>query len=248
MEACGIGLMGKRRAAVTLHAAGAIDRNHYYDWLTEVIMAKCIKRDSVCVDVGCHAGSMLRQMLGHAPQGRHLAFEPLPDFFAKLQRDFNDSRIRLFQLALSNEEGSVSFQHAVENPAYSGLRRRQYKRENEVVREITVKTRKLDNVLADEGVDALDFVKIDVEGAERLVLEGARESIARFKPVIVFECGLGGADFYQTTPEAIYKLLAGCGLKLSCLSDFLAKRPSLTSEQFARRFTEGMDYFWVAHP
>jgi hypothetical protein len=44
---------------------------------------------------------------------------------------------------------------------------------------ITVKTRKLDNVLKDEGINKVDIIKIDVQGADLLVLKGAERTLKR---------------------------------------------------------------------
>jgi FkbM family methyltransferase len=57
---------------------------------------------------------------------------------------------------------------------------------------IEVKLERLDRARPDEYVPAL--IKADVERAERQGFEGARETITRHKPVIVFEHGLGGSD------------------------------------------------------
>jgi hypothetical protein len=56
------------------------------------------------------------------------------------------------------------------------------------------------------GLDPV-FVKVDVEGAEEEVLRGAVETLARHRPLLAFEHGLGSADHYGTTPESIHDLL-----------------------------------------
>ncbi len=118
-----------------------------YDVQTCAIMARVLKHDSVCVDVGAHVGSVLVEMLKCAPQGRHFAFEPLPQCFLKLQKRFGKRPgVELFQLALAEEAGSSSFQHVVSRPTYSGLRRRRYEREEEVVA-IEVQRARLDDVI-----------------------------------------------------------------------------------------------------
>jgi Methyltransferase FkbM domain len=66
---------------------------------------------------------------------------------------------------------------------------------------------RLDDALP-EGVRPA-FVKIDVEGAEQQMLRGAVETLRAHRPVIAFEHGLGSADHYGTTPEALHRLLAG---------------------------------------
>ncbi len=59
------------------------------------------------------------------------------------------------------------------------------------------------------------MIKIDVEGAEREVLEGAIETIVRYKPTVVFEHGKGAAPHYATGPRDVYALLcAQAGLRI----------------------------------
>ena len=62
----------------------------------------------------------------------------------------------------------------------------------------------------------IDFIKIDVEGAEFLVLSGAKNILLKSKPVVVFEYGLGASDFYGTDPEMMFgyfneKTVRSCG-------------------------------------
>ena len=51
----------------------------------------------------------------------------------------------------------------------------------------------LDDLCRWESIDRLDYLKIDAEGAEELILEGAREAIKRFRPVIQIEVTLNSA-------------------------------------------------------
>src|SRR4051794_17102089 len=106
------------------------------------------------------------------------------------------------------------FNMLISNPSYSGLKRRRYDREGEIIVQITVKTAPLDTILPANF--RLGFLKIDVEGAELQVLEGAAETISRNKPFVVFEHGLGGSDYYGTTPTSVCDLLTQrCGLSIS---------------------------------
>lgn len=246
-------LARKVHAALTGAGAGAAaseaaDKSRNYDIQTLQVMQRVLREDSNCVDVGCHQGSMLKEMLRFAPRGTHFAFEPIPGMYAGLQKKFGHlPNVRLHDCALSDTAGTTTFQHVVSNPAYSGLRRRRYDRAHEQVEEIRVETRLLDALLPEHV--PVRFIKVDVEGAELQVLQGAAETIRKHRPVIVFEHGLGGADYYATRPEQVYDLLAGrCGLRVFVMADWLQddSRPSLSREAFCRQFSTGSDYYYMA--
>ena len=58
------------------------------------------------------------------------------------------------------------------------------------VHKLRVRTERLDDALPEDYVPTL--IKIDVEGAEAAVFRGALETLRRYKPILVFEHGLGG--------------------------------------------------------
>lgn len=222
-----------------------ITRNQRYDALAMKVMRKAITADANCVDVGCHKGEMLDAMLKLAPEGRHFAFEPIPELYDQLKQRYN-GRVSVHQVALSDRTGKTTFQHVVTNPAYSGIKKRTYKNDEDI-EQIEVKTDRLDTLLPDDF--QLDFLKIDVEGGELQVLQGAREHIARSKPVIIFEHGIGASDHYGTTPDMIYQLLVEeSGLQIGLLEDYLEERPGLSADEFARQYHESINYYFVAYP
>jgi len=56
-------------------------------------------------------------------------------------------------------------------------------------------TVKLDDLLPWEGLDGLDYLKIDAEGAEGLILAGAQDVISRFRPIIQVEIIINNVGF-----------------------------------------------------
>ena len=172
--------------------------------LLVALMEEVLEPDSDCLDVGAHAGSVLGEMRRLAPGGRHVAWEPLPEFAARLRETYPGVEVR--QAALSDENGEREFAHVLADPGWSGFVHRPTPAGGRV-ETITVRTERLDDALP-AGVEPA-FVKIDVEGAEERVLRGALETLRRHRPVIAFEHGLGSADHYGTTPAAIHRLLAG---------------------------------------
>lgn len=218
------------------------DKNALYDRQTIDIMRKVLKGNSNSVDVGCHKGSVLKEIVCLAPRGHHFAIEPLPDLFAELVRTFPG--VECINCALSDESGTSSFSYVSSNPAFSGLRRRLYPRE-ESVSEIKVRTERLDDIVP-HGVK-IDFLKVDVEGAELNVFRGAKR-ILNQQPVVVFEHGLGAADCYGHRPEQVFDLLEGCGLKISVLGDWLSGVRPLARPDFIRQFESGENFYFIGHP
>jgi FkbM family methyltransferase len=170
--------------------------------LLVALMEELLEPDSDCLDVGAHAGDVLREMVRIAPGGRHVAWEPLPAFASRLRQAYPPVELR--EAALSDSAGEREFAHVVADPGWSGFVARPTPAGGEV-ETITVRTERLDDALP-EGVQPA-FVKIDVEGAEEQMLRGALATLRRHRPVIAFEHGLGSADHYGTTPEAVHRLL-----------------------------------------
>jgi FkbM family methyltransferase len=189
--------------------ASTIDlRDHQ---LMRAVLAATLRRDAHVIDIGAHRGSVLREMIDRAPSGRYLAFEPLPEYAAWLRAQFAEVEVR--QAALSDETGESSFAYVVDLPGYSGLRQRSLPAGAHDVRKITVRTERLDDVLPD-GFEP-DFIKIDVEGAELQVLRGARQTLRRFQPIVVFEHGIGASEYYGTTSAELHELLTeDCDLRV----------------------------------
>lgn len=220
------------------------DKNHRYDLQTAVIIDRVLEGDDVAIDVGCHEGAILDHMLAAAPHGRHLAFEPLPHLHSALIHKYPDTEIHRLAL-VADPSGDLEFHHVVSNPGYSGLKERRYDRPNETVELISVPTAKLDDLASDR---APKLIKIDVEGAEMGVLQGAANTIGKHRPIVVFEHGLGGSDIYGTDPSDIAHFFAEREMAVSLLGTWLEDGPSLSNEQFSAQFHQGRNYYFIAHP
>ena len=155
--------------------------------------------------------------------------------FKKLQKKYKGQPCTFFDIALSNCVGETKFNYVVSNPAYSGLIKRSYDKKNEVDEQILVNTNKLDHLIPIES--NISLIKIDVEGGELQVLEGGFETIKRCKPHIIFEHGLGASEFYDSTPDKVFKLLTSCGLKISTMNYLITKY------QYLKALIKKMKYY-----
>ena len=130
-----------------------------------------------------------------------VAFEPNPANLERLQAnlDLNPEqaqRITVLPAALSDVEGTLTFRSSanVEDQSSSGgylergsppLDAAVYERAG--FRTSEVPTHRLDHLVAKEGWSNIRVIKIDVEGAEHLVLTGALETLKRDRPMLLME-------------------------------------------------------------
>lgn len=222
-----------------------LTQNHGYDILTKKIINK-LPKNANCIDVGCYKGEILDLMLQSAPEGIHLGIEPIPSQFQFLESKYmNCPNCKILNVAASNETGTSSFNFVTTNPPYSGLRKRSYDKPSEKESIITVKTEKLDDIIPEQL--PVHLIKIDVEGAEFQVLEGATKVISTYKPIIIFEHGLGAADHYDTTPTMIFDYFEKIGMKISTLKNYYTHKKSLSKTDFEQQFYQKANYYFVAY-
>ncbi len=219
-------------------------KNMQYDRLTNKILKSELREDSNCIDIGSHRGEILELFIQYASKGRHFAFEPVPFLFEGLTEKYS-LRARISSLALSDIKGEANFKYVKNAPAYSGLQTRKYDIKHPVVEDIFVQVNTLDEVIPEDL--RLDLVKIDVEGAEFHVLKGGRSLLKKWKPVIIFECGLGASDYYKTDPGELFDFICGeLDMKLYTLPAYANGKKVLNHEQFTDIYWSNSEYYFVA--
>lgn len=143
------------------------------------------------VDVGANEG--LFTLLASAvvgSSGAVHAFEPSPRERSRLESNIELNgltNVHVHPVALGSEQqiGSLRVSNQ-EHPGQSTLGGFSY-RETAEVYSVEVPVETLDHVVESERIDRIDLIKIDVEGSETAVLRGARESVRRFRPMIIVE-------------------------------------------------------------
>jgi FkbM family methyltransferase len=217
-------------------------KDEIYDRQAFEVMHRVLSPASCCVDIGCHKGQFLTEYLRCAPEGTHYAFEPIPALYEQLCKNFDSARI--FNYALSDESGETSFYILPDKPALSGLNRRDSIHEELPREKITVRTERLDDVIPQDI--KIDYIKIDVEGAEGPVVAGGLETIRRSRPYVVLEHGESSSLMFGVSSEDIYDMLVTqCGLSLSLFPEWLSGKPPLSKQEFLSQ--RGCWYF-LAHP
>jgi hypothetical protein len=90
----------------------------------------------------------------------------------------------------------------------------------------------LDSWAAERGIVRVDVLKIDLEGAERLVLEGDRDLIAACKPLILCEAADRDPDVVSSAPRNLIRLLEQ--LDIAYIGSKASVRRRLWPEQMGR--------------
>lgn len=222
----------------------ALTNNEKYIRLTQQVIARVCKPNAVCVDAGAHDGKILALFIKHCPLALHYAFEPLPHLFKLLIRK-HGSACKVYQLALSDKQGIAPFDHVTSDDAYSSLFSRKDVR-FEQVETITVQTEMLDNIIAPDI--PVSLIKIDVEGGELNVLNGAKRIIETYHPFILLEFGKGGADAFKVTPAMLFDFLEEADYSISLVRNFLNNKSDLNLSQFYAHYNKGDEYFFIAYP
>lgn len=156
---------------------------------------------SVFVDVGANYGIyslIAARIVGDS--GRVIAFEPAQENFEILKKNILlncMNNINLFPLALSDRNGLMKLYYHPD-PGRNSL----IPEHSKFMNGEEVEVKKLDQVLEKIGINLVDFIKIDVEGADLLVIKGAKETICKYRPVVQFEyipSMQSGTDLLQET-------------------------------------------------
>jgi FkbM family methyltransferase len=151
-------------------------------------LASYAHNDSTAIDVGANIGIytvVLATAVGTA--GRVLAFEPAPDNVDRLRRNLRlngISNVDLLPLAVGARSERVAL-YLSDDPALHSTS--EVAAQRRAGRSLTVAASSLDMVWNDVGRPAVSVVKIDVEGVELGVLQGARELLAACRPILLIE-------------------------------------------------------------
>lgn len=190
-------------------------------------LSRFVQRGMTVLDVGANQGIYtIVAARATGPQGRVYAFEPSPSELAKLRWNLRLNRFRnatVVESAVSSLSGQATF-HAAEpmKGGFSGLRRPSEYLHVES-REITVPVTTLDEFVRERDIATVDFLKVDVEGAELDLIEGARALLSsEHQPVVQFEFADGRAGEWGHRASEIgarlirlgYRLFSFCGWDL----------------------------------
>ena len=143
-------------------------------------------------DIGAHVGKMARRYRKLFPEANIYCFEPLPHCYRRLDRwaTSQGGLVQTFNIALGNTSGPIEFFWNQAHPGGSSLRPPSTPSLRAQHVSFTTRMEKLDSVADSLRLSGEILLKLDVEGAELEVLEGAHKILGKASAIIV-EAAIG---------------------------------------------------------
>ena len=194
-----------------------LELSDYQEWLvyfycksdSSDYLLDYLENSEIILDIGANIGQTSFNVIG-TQQKKGLnpvvyAFEPYPRTFKKLETNkaLNTAiSVKTYNLGLGREKGMLHMtQHS---PLNSGG----FRMTNESDNSISVPVVSLDEFVTENQLIRIDFIKIDVEGFEVQVLEGAWETLKTFRPILVFEYSLENISAQKGNIENVLQQLS----------------------------------------
>ncbi len=181
-----------------------------------------VTKGGICLDIGANIGNHARVFARYFPQVH--AFEPHPRIFSLLSANAYGQPITAHNFGLSDQAARLSVMENQENLGASRIVQTGVQTDMQTGGQIALEyeVRRLDDVVAAEGLGRVSFVKIDVEGHEAQVIRGGAAVLRRDRPIVTFEVlaetvvrgepeavrelrALGYEYFYRLVPQAAWK-------------------------------------------
>jgi FkbM family methyltransferase len=169
-----------------------------------------LPRDGVFLDIGANVGIHTLAVAQHVSDGGAVvSFEPHPVNHRLLIHNIVQNRLRHVvaeNLGLAESPSVLTGAACAQGGNWSLASQGDYRFEVKLVR--------LDDYLQDHPVPRIDLIKLDVEGAEVRVLRGAKQTIDRFHPLVVFEVCPSWLTKMKTSPVELFAELVGHGYSI----------------------------------
>lgn len=199
-----------------------LDRSCLMQWyiywglqdITRSKLYSLVKENDIVFDVGTNVGETLLNFGKLVGRGGFVyGFEPDDRNFNNVQKNIglNDLKnLHVFNVGVSETKASVKLYRV--DPHNLGMNRILSEEESAKFDDYTViETDTLDNIVAENKIEQVDVIKLDIEGYEMHALRGGIETLRRFRPKLFIEVGYSRLISNGTSPTEMVELLNGIG-------------------------------------
>lgn len=158
-------------------------------WLPQNIQNKI--KGGIFLDIGAFVGDSSIALADAFEPEKVYAFEPEKNNFQTLSNNAKiETKIIPVKLAISDKKGEVFISQSKSESQISNVNKGGEK----------VITETIDNFVRENGISRVSLIKMDIEGEEMRALEGAKETIAKYKPVLAISVYHKAEDFFFIKP------------------------------------------------
>ena len=172
----------------------------------------------ISIPIGCHLAAL--------GSGKLISFEPIAANYERLTANLKlnglEKLSRAYNVALGDHEGTLEISLETRNGAQTG---------NAIASEIVGNTEgftriscaltRLDTLAEQEGFDKVDFIKVDIEGAEMLFLNGAAGFVTAHRPTVYGEFNAGLMPQFGHSFLDVFKFFKARGYRTFAFADAL---------------------------
>lgn len=181
-----------------------------HEWMRDHNPEEQVRQGDVVLDCGAHVGSFSRFALDRGAS-KVVAFEPMESNLECLRRNFareiGEGRYIIVPKAVWSTDGELAF---TVSEYSSGTNSAVLDTGSKTIR---VAAARIDTVVKELGIGKVSYIKMDIEGAEREALKGARETLAKHKPRLMIE-SYHLPDDSEVLPATV--LAAQSGYQMEC--------------------------------
>ncbi len=173
----------------------------------------------VMLDLGAQTGSF-SLLAKYFPNSKWYAFEPIPEAAAILRENLNINEIKnvdVQEFAASNFSGISTIR--LPTIEHWGLSTLGQKPHFSITMERKIECIELDNFVINENIKKVNFMKLDTEGFEFYILNGAKKMISRDKPIILMEYNEANMKQCNVKKDDIHNLLTDLGYSWKVISN-----------------------------
>lgn len=200
-----------------LFLTGYYEPNQFY------ALDKILQAGMTFIDVGANMG--LYTLFAAKKVGRRgavLAIEPSSRDFQRLKANVEENaltNVRLLQVAVSDRQTEAELLVAEEeHSGHNTLGAFGYKDVALRGRE-RVRVERLDDIVQREGLESVDVIKMDIEGAEFLALQGTRKTLTRYRPLLLIELSDTTLKHQGCNSQQVWELLTEIGYSIYAYDD-----------------------------
>jgi FkbM family methyltransferase len=160
--------------------------------------------------VGSNIGFTTLKMAQLAPGGQVFGFEPDPYNYSRCLHNAKLNslpNVKIFNEGLGNQRATMQMELRTASNRGGNRINSQAKDSYDV------QINKLDNIVPHLNISKLDLIKVDVEGYELKVLQGAEESLRKFNPILFVELDDNNLRDQGDSAELLIRFLNNCGYK-----------------------------------